>query len=139
MSGISLASALSDRLFLPDRVVLVLPGDGTWAVRSLPRTTMQAAARRPAGVRARYCASYLPGKHADCRSPAAPAIQAQHATLRAAGCERIFTDTASGKLPERPELTACLDYLRLGDTLVCTKLDRLGRSVKHLVDLVAPS
>ena len=62
--------------------------------------------------------------------------QAQHAALRAAGCERIFSDTASGKLAERPELAACLDYLRPGDTLVCTKLDRLGRSVKHLVDLV---
>jgi len=62
--------------------------------------------------------------------------EAQHAALRAAGCERIFSDTASGKLAERPELAACLDYLRAGDTLVCTKLDRLGRSVKHLVDLV---
>ena len=39
--------------------------------------------------------------------------QAQHAALRAAGCERIFTDTASGKLAERPELAACLDYLRV--------------------------
>ena len=53
--------------------------------------------------------------------------QAQHAALRAAGCERIFTDTASGKLAERPELAACLDYLRPGDTLVCTKLVRVSR------------
>ena len=53
-----------------------------------------------------------------------------------AGCEKIFADTASGKLTERPELTLCLGYLRAGDTLVVWRLDRLGRSLRHLVETV---
>lgn len=57
--------------------------------------------------------------------------------LTAAGCERIFTDTASGKLASRPQLDAMLDYVRPGDVLVITKLDRLGRSVANLVELAA--
>jgi len=55
--------------------------------------------------------------------------------LDAAGCERIFIDHASGTLFTRPALTDVLDYLRAGDTLVITKLDRLGRSVKNLTEL----
>jgi DNA invertase Pin-like site-specific DNA recombinase len=62
---------------------------------------------------------------------------AQRDALTAAGCERIFLDTASGKLARRPKLDAALDFLRPGDTLVITKLDRLGRSVRNLVDLSA--
>jgi DNA invertase Pin-like site-specific DNA recombinase len=61
----------------------------------------------------------------------------QTAALSKAGCERIFTDQASGSRQDRPELAACLDYLRAGDVLVVWKLDRLGRSVTHLVDLVS--
>ena len=57
--------------------------------------------------------------------------------LRAAGCYRIFADTASGALDERPELAKVLDQLRPGDTLVVWKLDRLGRSLRHLIDTVA--
>ncbi len=53
--------------------------------------------------------------------------------LNAAGCHKIFTDQASGALDERPGLTACLEYLRPGDTLVVWRLDRLGRSVPHLL------
>lgn len=60
----------------------------------------------------------------------------QHAALRNAGCLRIFTDTASGVLTERDELRKCLDYLREDDTLVVWKLDRLGRSLPHLIDTV---
>ena len=53
--------------------------------------------------------------------------------LTAAGCTRIFTDTASGKLATRPQLDAALTYLREDeDTLVVTRLDRLGRSVANL-------
>src|SRR5699024_4539332 len=54
--------------------------------------------------------------------------------LTAAGCYRIFTDTASGALQSRPELDKLLDQLRPGDTLVVWRLDRLGRSIRHLID-----
>lgn len=56
--------------------------------------------------------------------------------LGTAGCIRVFKDTASGKLDRRPQLDACLDFLREGDTLVVWKLDRLGRSIRHLIDTV---
>lgn len=62
----------------------------------------------------------------------------QVSRLKECGCERVFTDEAvSGKLASRPEWDACLGYLRQGDTLVVTKLDRAGRSVKHLLELSA--
>lgn len=57
--------------------------------------------------------------------------------LTAAGCTRIYEETASGALRGRTELAACLDYLRAGDVLVIAKLDRLGRSLAHLIDTVA--
>lgn len=60
--------------------------------------------------------------------------QLQHDALTAAGCYRIFTDTASGSLQKRPELEKLLDQLRPGDTLVVWRLDRLGRSIRHLID-----
>lgn len=56
--------------------------------------------------------------------------------LAAAGCERIFVEIASGALRDRPQLRACLDYLRPGDVLVVAKLDRLGRSLAHLIETV---
>lgn len=56
--------------------------------------------------------------------------------LRQAGCERIFTDHASGAKASRPELDRMLDMLREGDVVVVWKLDRLGRSVQNLVDLM---
>ena len=62
--------------------------------------------------------------------------EAQHDALDAAGCERIFIDHASGKLATRPELDkALLVAERAGDQLVVTKLDRLGRSLEHLIEL----
>ncbi len=60
----------------------------------------------------------------------------QQDTLTQAGCERLFTDTASGSLAERPGLTEALDFARPGDTLVVWRLDRLGRSLRHLIDTV---
>ncbi|MFB0626075.1 recombinase family protein [Streptomyces sp. AB3(2024)] len=60
----------------------------------------------------------------------------QHDALTLAGCARIFTDKASGKNTDRPELTAALDYLRPGDTLCVWKLDRFARSLIDLVTLV---
>ena len=57
--------------------------------------------------------------------------------LRKAGCEKVFDDKVSGTRAERPGLTKALELMRAGDTLVVWKLDRLGRSVKQLVDLVA--
>ena len=61
----------------------------------------------------------------------------QHDALKNAGCYRIFTDTASGSLESRPELDKLLDQLRPGDTLVVWRLDRLGRSLRHLIDQMA--
>jgi DNA invertase Pin-like site-specific DNA recombinase len=56
--------------------------------------------------------------------------------LTHAGGYRVFIDRASGARTDRPQLTAALDQLRPGDTLVVWKLDRLGRSLRHLVDTV---
>jgi DNA invertase Pin-like site-specific DNA recombinase len=62
--------------------------------------------------------------------------EAQHDALRAAGCDQVFIDKASGKLARRPELDrALLSANRTGDQLVITKLDRLGRSLEHLIEL----
>jgi hypothetical protein len=59
--------------------------------------------------------------------------------LTKAGCERLFTDHASGAKAHRPELDHMLDTIREGDTLVVWKLDRFGRSVRDLVDLMMQS
>ncbi len=56
--------------------------------------------------------------------------------LRAAGCETIFEDCASGARAERPGLAEVLAHVRRGDTLVVWKLDRLGRSMAHLIETV---
>lgn len=56
--------------------------------------------------------------------------------LAAAGCEQVFEERVSGVIRDRPELTQCLRALRKGDTLVVWRLDRLGRSLKDLVEIV---
>jgi DNA invertase Pin-like site-specific DNA recombinase len=63
-------------------------------------------------------------------------LEMQLDALNQAGCKRIFTDKLSGAQVERPGLREALSHLREADTLVVWKLDRLGRSVKGLVDLV---
>ena len=63
--------------------------------------------------------------------------QLQVDALEAAGCYRVFVETASGARSDRRVLEQVLDQLRPGDTLVVWKLDRLGRSLRHLVDTVA--
>ena len=56
--------------------------------------------------------------------------------LAGAGCEQVFQERQSGKDEDRPELETCLKVLRKGDTLIVWRLDRLGRSLKDLVDIV---
>ena len=63
-------------------------------------------------------------------------LDLQIEALTKAGCQKIFNDKTSGSRAERPGLSKALEILRDGDTLVVWKLDRLGRSVKNLVDLV---
>jgi DNA invertase Pin-like site-specific DNA recombinase len=61
----------------------------------------------------------------------------QQDALTAAGCEHIYTDTVSGSVTTRPGLTQALSQLRAGDTLVVWRLDRLGRSLPHLIETVS--
>lgn len=63
-------------------------------------------------------------------------LELQAEALQKAGCKKIFEDRASGSRVERIGLAQARESLRTGDTLVVWKLDRLGRSVKQLVDLV---
>jgi DNA invertase Pin-like site-specific DNA recombinase len=60
----------------------------------------------------------------------------QQDALTKAGCEKIFTDTVSGSVAERPGLAEALNFARSGDTLVVWRLDRLGRNLRHLIDTV---
>lgn len=64
-----------------------------------------------------------------------PALQLD--ALAALGCERVFTEKASGAQRDRPELAAALSYMREGDSLVVWKLDRLARSMQQLIETVA--
>jgi DNA invertase Pin-like site-specific DNA recombinase len=61
----------------------------------------------------------------------------QHDALHTAGCDRIFVDKASGKLEHRPALDDLLAQARPGDSVVVWRLDRLGRSLRHLMETVA--
>ena len=63
--------------------------------------------------------------------------EAQEKSLRRAGCSRIYRDIASGALSNRSGLEQCLADLHQGDTLIVWKLDRLGRSLPHLVQVVS--
>jgi DNA invertase Pin-like site-specific DNA recombinase len=61
----------------------------------------------------------------------------QRDALEAAGIDRVYVDHASGATDSRPALDEMLGQLRPGDTVVIWRLDRLGRSLRHLIDLVA--
>lgn len=63
-------------------------------------------------------------------------LEAQTDALTGLGCERIFTDTLSGARDDRPGLTGLLGYVRAGDTVVVTALNRLGRSVSAIIRTV---
>src|ERR687886_70961 len=63
-------------------------------------------------------------------------LDLQRDALHKAGCELIFDDTVSGTKARRPGLEQALSHLRPGDTLVVWRLDRLGRSLRHLIDTV---
>lgn len=60
-------------------------------------------------------------------------LDLQTDALKRAGCEKIFTDMASGAKSERPGLQEAMNHLRAGDTLVVWRLDRLGRTLKQLI------
>jgi len=62
-------------------------------------------------------------------------LDLQRDALRVAGCTSLYEEQASGKTAARPQLDACLKALRAGDTLVVWRLDRLGRSLRDLIDL----
>jgi len=55
--------------------------------------------------------------------------------LRAAGCDKVIVETASGTRTDRPELAKALEQVRQGDVLVIWRLDRLARSLRHLIDI----
>ena len=63
-------------------------------------------------------------------------LELQKDALTAADCSRIFSDVASGVNTERQGLAEALNFVRSGDTLVVWKLDRLGRSLKHLIETI---
>src|SRR5262245_44925861 len=63
-------------------------------------------------------------------------LDLQRDALQQAGCERLFTDTVSGTKAERPGLDEALKHLRSGDVFVVWRLDRLGRSLPHLIETV---
>jgi DNA invertase Pin-like site-specific DNA recombinase len=63
-------------------------------------------------------------------------LDLQTDALNRAGCEKLFTDKAGGARAARPGLDQALAHLRKGDTLVVWKLDRLGRSIRHLIETV---
>jgi len=63
-------------------------------------------------------------------------LSLQKDALKKVGCKKILTDQITGSKEERPGLTKAMDVLRKGDTLVVWRLDRLGRSLKHLIKLI---
>jgi DNA invertase Pin-like site-specific DNA recombinase len=69
-------------------------------------------------------------------STAEQSLDLQTDALKSVGCEKIFQDVASGAKDERQGLADAVEYARAGDVLIVWKLDRLGRSLKHLIETV---
>lgn len=69
-------------------------------------------------------------------STAEQKLELQSDALKSAGCEKIFSDRSSGGKFDRPQLITALGFVRPGDVLVVWRLDRLGRSLKHLIEVV---
>lgn len=63
-------------------------------------------------------------------------LDLQRQALEHAGCEKMFLETASGAIHDRPQLKAALEYARAGDSIVVWKLDRLARSLRQLINTV---
>jgi DNA invertase Pin-like site-specific DNA recombinase len=63
-------------------------------------------------------------------------LRMQEDALKSAGCEEIYSDVISGVKSQRPGLDKVLNYAREGDTIVVWKLDRLGRSIQHLIQTI---
>src|SRR5580693_5896815 len=82
--------------------------------------------RRESGLKVGYCRTSTLEQHAG--------LDAQVRDLTAAGCEKIFSEQVSA-VGKRPQLEGVLDFIREGDTLVVTKLDRLARSTQHLLEI----
>ena len=76
------------------------------------------------------------GEQVETTSRKAQHVENQEKRLRDHGCEETYRDKATGKAASRPQWDQCLSHLRRGDTLVVTKLDRIGRSLVNLVDVV---
>lgn len=68
-------------------------------------------------------------------SSSGQSVDVQCKQLEKYGCSKIYSEKVSGATFERPELNKLLDWVREGDSVVVTKLDRLGRSVQHLMDV----
>src|SRR5512144_1117431 len=71
-----------------------------------------------------------------CVSTSDQTLDLQKDAMQKAGCDKIFTENASGAKAERTGLDEALNYVRAGDTLLVWRLDRLGRSLKHLIETI---
>ena len=105
----------------------------------MPRTRKPTHARRPTNGRLRdRPTAPLIGYMRVSKADGSQVLDLQRDALLAAGVSErhLYSDAASGKKDDRPGLAACIQALREGDTLVVWKLDRLGRSLRHLVNVV---
>jgi len=121
---------------LGDEPSRLSPGDrsdGT-SSRTTPYSAIQAATRSSGRTGPSALVPHLLGYARVSTADQNPDLQLD--ALKAAACYRVFVDTASGALDDRLELAKVLDQLRPGDTLVVWKLDRLGRSLRHLIDTI---